>query len=152
MRDYMKMRGLYCERLHECEGPVLWETIYTYEVTVLWGTTWKRGDCIMRDYIHIWGDCIMRDYMNMRGLYYERLYKQAGTELGQAQLKLGLEFTLIFCRFGFSPFGLIELVWLNKFGLVYLVFTFLIFCLIDSVCSFGLINLVLSQRKKNCWV
>ena len=35
----------------------------------------------------------MRDYMNMRGLYYERLYKQAGTELGQAQLKLGLGFT-----------------------------------------------------------
>ena len=26
--------------------------------------------------------------------------KQAGTELGQAQLKLGLDFTLIFCRFG----------------------------------------------------
>ena len=36
--------------------------------------------------------------------------RQAGTELGQAQLKLGLDFTLIFCRFGFSPFGLIELV------------------------------------------
>ena len=47
---------------------------------------------------------------------------QAGTELGQAQLKLGLEFTLIFCRFGFSPFGLIEFVWLNRFGLVYLLF------------------------------
>ena len=27
---------------------------------------------------------------------------QAGTELGQAQLKLGLDFTLIFCRVGFS--------------------------------------------------
>ena len=36
--------------------------------------------------------------------------KQAGTELGQAQLKLGLDCTVIFCRFGFSPFGLIELV------------------------------------------
>ena len=28
--------------------------------------------------------------------------KQAETELGQAQLKLGLDFTLIFCRVGFS--------------------------------------------------
>ena len=36
--------------------------------------------------------------------------EQAGTELGQAQLKLGLDFTLIFCRFDFSPFELIELV------------------------------------------
>ena len=26
--------------------------------------------------------------------------KQAGAELGQAQLKLGLDFTLIFCRSG----------------------------------------------------
>ena len=48
--------------------------------------------------------------------------QQAGTELDQAQLKLGLDFALIFCRFGFSPFGLIKLVWLNRFGLVYLVF------------------------------
>ena len=30
----------------------------------------------------------------------EKVKKQAGTELGQAQLKLGLDFTLIFCRFG----------------------------------------------------
>ena len=36
--------------------------------------------------------------------------KQAGTELGQAQLKLGLDFTLIFCRIGFSPLRLLELV------------------------------------------
>ena len=36
--------------------------------------------------------------------------KQAGTELGQAQLKVGLDFILIFCRFGFSKFGLVELV------------------------------------------
>ena len=28
--------------------------------------------------------------------------KQAGAELGQAQLKLGLRFTVIFCRLGFS--------------------------------------------------
>ena len=47
--------------------------------------------------------------------------KQAGTELGVAQLKLGLDFTLIICRFGFSPFELIELVRLNRFGLVNLV-------------------------------
>ena len=40
-------------------------------------------------------------------------FQQAGTELGQAQLKLGLDFTPIFCRFGISGFcfyfaGLIE--------------------------------------------
>ena len=28
--------------------------------------------------------------------------EQAGTELGQAQLKLGLDFSLILCKFGFS--------------------------------------------------
>ena len=33
-----------------------------------------------------------------------------GTELGQAQLKLGLDFTLIICKFGFSPLELIKLV------------------------------------------
>ena len=32
-------------------------------------------------------------------------------KLGQAQLKLGLDFTLIFCGFGVSIFGLVELVW-----------------------------------------
>ena len=42
--------------------------------------------------------------------------KQAEAELGQAQRKLGLDFTLIFCRFGFSRFGLIELVWCILFG------------------------------------
>ena len=36
--------------------------------------------------------------------------KQAGTELGQAQLKLGLDCTLIFCRFCLFPFGLIVIV------------------------------------------
>ena len=45
-----------------------------------------------------------------------------GGGLGQAQLKLGLDFTLILCIFGFSPFGLIELGGLNRFGLVYLFF------------------------------
>ena len=44
------------------------------------------------------------------GCYLRMRQKQAGTELGQAQLKLGLDCTVIFCRFGFSSFGLIELV------------------------------------------
>ena len=35
--------------------------------------------------------------------------KQAGAELGQAQNKQGLDLTLIFCRLGFSRFGLVEL-------------------------------------------
>ena len=34
-----------------------------------------------------------------------KISKQAGAELGNAQLKLGLDFTFIFCRF-----GLVELV------------------------------------------
>ena len=50
---------------------------------------------------------------------YNKCPKQAGTELGQAQLKLGLDFSLIFCRIGFSPLRLIELVWLNRFGLAF---------------------------------
>ena len=40
----------------------------------------------------------------------DRNIKQAGAELGQAQNKLGLDLTLIFCRLGFSRFGLVELV------------------------------------------
>ena len=47
--------------------------------------------------------------------------QQAGAELGQAQLKLGLDFTPIFCRFGFSGFsfyliGLIEKIWFGIHG------------------------------------
>ena len=42
-------------------------------------------------------------------------YKQAVAELGKAQIKLGLDFTLFFCRFGFSRFGLAESVWWIKF-------------------------------------
>ena len=45
--------------------------------------------------------------------------KQAGAELGQAQYKLGLDFTLIFCRFGLSRFGLVELVCLIKICMFY---------------------------------
>ena len=40
----------------------------------------------------IYKDCYICNWKN----------EQAGTELGQAQLKLGLDFTLIFCRVGFS--------------------------------------------------
>ena len=65
--------------------------------------------------------------------------KQAVTELGQAQLKLGLKFILIFCRFGFSRFGLggFSFVGLIRFGLIYLVqyiwfFRFQTFCLIQG--------------------
>ena len=34
--------------------------------------------------------------------------EQAGAELSQAQLKLRLDLILIFCRFGFFRFGLLE--------------------------------------------
>ena len=40
----------------------------------------------------------------------ENEIKQAGAELGQAQLKLGLDFNLIFCKFDSSGFNLVELV------------------------------------------
>ena len=43
-------------------------------------------------------------------IVHTRRMKQAGAELGQAQLKLGLDFSLILCRIGFSRFGLVELV------------------------------------------
>ena len=39
---------------------------------------------------------------------------QAGAELGQAQLKLELDFTLIFCRFGLSRFGLETSFWMVR--------------------------------------
>ena len=45
--------------------------------------------------------------------------KQAGAELGQAQLKLGLDFILIFCEFGFTRLSLVQLD-LHSFGSVYL--------------------------------
>ena len=41
--------------------------------------------------------------------------QQAGAELGQAWHKLGLDLTLIFCRFGFSRFGFEELVGMIEF-------------------------------------
>ena len=44
---------------------------------------------------------------------------QAGTELGQAQLKLGFDFTLNFFRFGFSSSVFLEFI--CRFGLVNLV-------------------------------
>ena len=45
---------------------------------------------------------------DLGGQIFSPIRKQAGAELGQAQLKLGLDFTLIF--FTFSRFGLIDLV------------------------------------------
>ena len=64
--------------------------------------------------------------------------QQAGTELDQAQLMLGLDFTLIFCRFGFSRFCLVGLVCSIKFcrfdciDLVWYIWfiTFQSFCLV----------------------
>ena len=32
-------------------------------------------------------------------------------KLGQAPLKLGLDFTLFLCRFGLVGFGMVELIW-----------------------------------------
>ena len=45
-------------------------------------------------------------WLNMRYCRVHKYHEQARAELGQAQLKLGLDFTLIFRRFGF-----IEWVW-----------------------------------------
>ena len=42
--------------------------------------------------------------------HFCEIWEQAGAELGQAQLTLGLDFTLIFCKFGSSTFGLVKLV------------------------------------------
>ena len=66
---------------------------------------------------------------------------QAGAELGQAQLKLELDFTLIFCRF-----GLAELVGWYILLTVYLVLKIQTFCLVDLIlkilfCRFDLVNL-----------
>ena len=56
---------------------------------------------------------------------------QAGAELGQAQLKLGLDFN--FLLIGFSGFSLIDLVW-YKFDLIDLVW-YIGFGELDSVAS-----------------
>ena len=45
-------------------------------------------------------------------LIWAKIIEQAGAELRQAQLKLGLNLTLIFCSLVFSRFGLVELLWL----------------------------------------
>ena len=55
--------------------------------------------------------------VNGKRLQYRHLCqirKQAGAELGQAQLKLGLDFTLIFCRFGLSRFGDLACGWIGS--------------------------------------
>ena len=46
------------------------------------------------------GFMIFRSASSSRNRMGEKKLKQAGTELGQAQLKLELHYTLIFCRFG----------------------------------------------------
>ena len=51
--------------------------------------------------------------LNCFSLGVVTIEKQTGAELDQAQYKLGLDF--IFCRFGFSIFGLVELVRWIKF-------------------------------------
>ena len=57
--------------------------------------------------------------------------KQAGTELGQAQLKLGLDFNSLYICF--SGFRFIDLVW-YKFDLVDLVW-YIVFGKLGSVAS-----------------
>ena len=52
------------------------------------------------------------------GEHHRKERRQVWAELGQAQLKLGLEFTSIFCIFGFSGFSfyficLIEKNWFS---------------------------------------
>ena len=49
------------------------------------------------------------ELLNPKGCF-KKTQEQPGTELGQAQLKLGLDFTLIFCRFGFTRYNFVELV------------------------------------------
>ena len=45
------------------------------------------------------------------GIKIKKTKIQAGAELGQAQLKLGLDFTLILFRFGFTGYSFAEVVW-----------------------------------------
>ena len=68
---------------------------------------------------------------------------QARAELGQAQLKLGLYSTLIFCRFDSSGYNLVVLVWWISFyrfdikdlawGWYNWLFTFQTFCFVDLI-------------------
>ena len=44
---------------------------------------------------------LLKSFTDIRGDRKKVKIIQAGAELGQAQLKLGLDFTLTFCRFGF---------------------------------------------------
>ena len=44
------------------------------------------------------------------GALYNKYTKQAGAELGQAQLKLEFDLTLTVCRFGLYRFGLIVII------------------------------------------
>ena len=55
------------------------------------------------------------------GEHHKKERTQAGAELGQAQLKLGLEFTSLFRIFGFSGFSFYFIGLIEKISLVYLV-------------------------------
>ena len=80
------------------------------------------------------------------GEHHRKERKQVGAELGQAQLKLGLEFTSIFCIFGFSGFsfylkGLIEKNWFSILGSLH--FKHLRrFNFVDFFWRLGLVNFV----------
>ena len=54
-------------------------------------------------------------------------------KLGLSLAKLGLDFTLIFCRFGFSGFGLVELVWWISFCMLNLCWYIKTHCLVDLI-------------------
>ena len=56
---------------------------------------------------------IWSNVLQIYGLYFYPfvICQQAGAELCQAQLQLGLDFDYIVCIFGFSIFDLVELVW-----------------------------------------
>ena len=69
-----------------------------------------RHGCVKSEHV-LWKEMLIRKKLRVKTyLKTEKIVKQAGAELGQAQLKLGFDFTLIFCRFGFYSFGLVELV------------------------------------------
>ena len=61
--------------------------------------TKDRKYCVNSLFLHIYDLPICQKYR-----------KQDRAELGQAQLILGLDFILIFCRFGFCRFGFVELI------------------------------------------
>ena len=62
---------------------------------------------------------LLKNFLIVLWLSLEKYKIQAGAELGQAQHKLGLDFTLILCSFGFSRFGMVELIrWFQLAGFI----------------------------------